>query len=79
MVVLRIGSNFGSLVFGKTFLDVTFFLPQRLEHPRILGVERMSAAKIAHRVRVLAQGDVDAELTAWLKQAYVECARSSHA
>jgi Domain of unknown function (DUF5655) len=79
MVVLRIGSNFGGLVFGKTYLDASFFLTRQLRHARVLRIEQMSASKVAYRVRVSARGDVDAELIAWLQQAYVECARSSGA
>jgi len=77
MVLLRAESNFGSLVFGRTHLDVSFFLPRRLPHPRVGRVERVSASKVAHRVRLSARSDVDAELIEWLRQAYMECARSS--
>lgn len=78
MVLLRLGSNFGSLTFGKAHVDVSFFLPERIEHPRVLRVEQVSPTKLAHRVRLAAPRDVDAELIGWLKRAYAECARSSH-
>jgi len=38
-------------------------------HPRVLRVERLSATKFAHRVRLAAAGDVDAELVGWLTKA----------
>jgi len=76
MVVLRAGSNFGGLTFGRSFLDVSFFLSGPLDSPRVRGREVISATKIAYRVRISTRRDVDAELTGWLRQAYRECVRS---
>ena len=73
MVLLRAGSNFGGLTFGKSYLDVSFFLHGPLDSPRVLRREPVSATKTAYRVRVSTRADVDAELIGWIRRAYREC------
>ena len=70
MVSLATTTNFGGLVFGRTFLDLNLALPAPLAHPRIRQVQRLSAHSWFHRIRLEGPEDVDGELRAWLREAY---------
>jgi len=70
MVCVRVVRNFAGLVFGRAFLDVSFFLPREMAHERVRGVERIGPRSIAHRVRLTSPADVDDTLSNWLREAY---------
>jgi hypothetical protein len=42
-----------------------------IESPRIEKSEQISAKRFHHKVRISSPGDLDEELTAWLKEAYL--------
>ncbi len=70
MITFSRDRNFGGLVVTKHRLDLGFFLTRRLQHSRITRVEPISPHKIAYHVNLCAPSDVDAELVAWLEEAY---------
>ena len=70
MITFSRDRNFGGLTVTKNRLDLGFFLTRRLQHSRITRVEPISPHKIAHHVNLYATSDVDAELVAWLREAY---------
>ena len=54
----------------KTGLELCIFLRRTVKHPRIRRTERPSAAKVAHIIRVTHRDEVEAPITAWLREAY---------
>ena len=54
----------------KTALDVCVFLRRTVKHPRIRRIDRPSAAKVAHTIRVTHRDEVEAPITDWLLEAY---------
>jgi hypothetical protein len=52
------------------WLDVSFWLPRRLEHPRIRRLETIYPNAHVHSVRVTRLEDFDPELSRWLREAY---------
>jgi hypothetical protein len=70
MLTFRRASNFAGVTFTKARMDLGMFLPERVHHPRIGRVEKISPGKLAHHVRLSAASDVDEELVSWLRQAY---------
>ena len=77
MITFSRDRNFAGLTVTKNRLDLGFFLPRRLQHARITRVEPISPRKIAHHVQLHAPSDVDAELVAWLEEAYATGAAGS--
>lgn len=51
-------------------LSLYLFLPRRVEHPRILRQQRISAERTWCTVRLASVDEVDDELLAWLTEAY---------
>lgn len=51
-------------------VKVYFFLPRRLDHPRLAGQLRVSADRVMHTVKLTSPADVDDELAGWLAEAY---------
>lgn len=70
MITFSLERNFGGLAITKSRIDLGFFLMRRLHHGRITRIEQMSPTKVAHHVDLSAPSDVDAELVAWLAEAY---------
>jgi hypothetical protein len=70
MITFSLERNFGGLTITKNRLDLGFFLKRRLHHRRITRIEPLSPTKVAHHVDLTSPSDVDAELVAWLAEAY---------
>lgn len=52
------------------WLDVSFWLPRRLESPRFRRVETLLPNAHVHWLRVKGASDLDEELSRWLREAY---------
>jgi hypothetical protein len=52
------------------WIDGHVVLARRLEHPRFRRIESLSARSHVHHIRLVTVADVDAELGAWLREAY---------
>ena len=70
MITFSVGRNFGGVTITKSRMDLGFFLMRRLRHGRITRIEELSPTKVAHHVDLRSPSDVDAELVAWLGEAY---------
>lgn len=70
MITFSLERNFGGVTITKSRLDLGFFLARRLHHDRITRIEPLSPTKVAHHVDLISPSDVDAELVAWLAEAY---------
>ena len=51
-------------------LDVGFWLPRRLDHPRFRKVETLGPAAHVHQLRVRRPEELDPTLRGWLREAY---------
>ena len=56
---------------GKDSIDVHFVLPRALRSARFRRVEKLGKLHV-HHLRLACREDFDAELQAWLRDAYVE-------
>jgi predicted transport protein len=54
------------------WVDLSFGLNRRLEHPRITRTVRTAAARTYHGIRVTSPADIDGEVRGWLTESYVE-------
>ena len=54
----------------RSYLEVCVFLPREVRGPQVRRVDRVSAAKLAHLLRVTHRDEVEAPLTGWLRDAY---------
>ena len=55
---------------GRRWLDVSFWLPRRVESPRLRKVETLTPYTHIHSVRLTSAQEIDDQLTDWLRQAY---------
>lgn len=53
-----------------TALDVGFWLPRRIDSPRFHKIETITPDVHLHLVRVTKPEELDAEIAAWLREAY---------
>jgi hypothetical protein len=53
-----------------TFLEVWVFLSRPLRAPQVRRVDRSSAAKAAHLIRIRHRDEVESPITDWLREAY---------
>lgn len=54
----------------KSALEICFFLPQPLKHPRIRRTGQASASRVVHTLHVQHRDEVEAPITEWLRAAY---------
>ena len=53
------------------WLSLDLFLPRELDHPRIARRLKVSADRTMHTIKLVSAEDVDAEVQAWLTEAYL--------
>jgi hypothetical protein len=63
-------SGFAGVYTQKNSITLHFRTAQKIENARIAKVEQLSARRFKHTVKLERESDVDAELLAWLKDAY---------
>jgi hypothetical protein len=56
----------------KAWVDLSFGLERRLEHPRITRATRTNTARTYHGVRLRSAADVDDQVREWLTESYFE-------
>jgi hypothetical protein len=54
----------------RAFLEVCVFLRRTVRASRIRRVDRVSASKVAHFIRIAHRDEVEPPVTEWLKEAY---------
>ena len=64
------GTSLGGIRFRKDGVEVGLVFTRKLDHPRVIWSLQISPRTIVHRVMVRSLAEVDAELRAWLKEAY---------
>jgi Domain of unknown function (DUF5655) len=60
-------STFAGITTAGKKMHVEFLLPDEIASPRIVKVERLGPARVAHHVDLIAGSGADAELVGWLK------------
>jgi hypothetical protein len=68
-VLFKVRTVFASVAVGKNWLDVLFVLGRHLKHPRIKKAQEEYPGMV-HFLRIEKPSDVDADLAAWLQEAY---------
>ena len=54
----------------KSHLELCLFLGRELRAPQVKRVDRASASKIAHLIRISHRDEVEAPITDWMREAY---------
>ena len=79
MILLRVRRNFGGVIVRRDALDLEFLSARALQHPRVHKSDPYGA-RYTHHVRLSSAAEVDADVAAWLREAYVLGAqRDGHA
>jgi hypothetical protein len=63
-------SGFAGVYTRKDYILLHFRTDYKIDHPRMTKVEQLSARRFKHTVQLRQPSDVDAELLAWLNDAY---------
>jgi predicted transport protein len=71
-VMVKRARTFAEVKPRKGRVEVSFVLARRLADPRVVRTLDMTRTRIAHTVDVTDGGDVDAQLTDWLTEAYTD-------
>lgn len=69
-ITLLARTTFAGVTVRKQWLNLGFVLTREIEHPRITRVEKVSPRTLVHTVRLRSVRNVDAQLRAWLREAY---------
>ena len=62
--------RFAGAVPRTRWLEIGFWLPRRVEHPRFRKIETIYLNAHVHRLRITEPAELDAQVAAWLKEAY---------
>lgn len=71
-VFFKTKRNFVELRPKTRWMDLTFGMNRRVEHPRISRTMKTNTARTYHAVRLTGVEDVDEELLGWITESYFE-------
>jgi hypothetical protein len=69
-IAFQVRMSFAQLTPRRKWLDGHVVLARRLEHPRFRQIQTISPQNHVHTFRLRSSEEVDAELDAWLREAY---------
>lgn len=69
-IALHVRMSFAAFTPKKHWLDGHVVLARRLDSPRFKRIYVVSRRNVVHEFRLASPGDVDAEVAAWLREAY---------
>jgi hypothetical protein len=69
-IAFQVRMSFAQLTPRARWMDGHVVLARRLEHPRFHRIDTISARTHVHHFRLTDPGEVDAEVEAWLREAY---------
>lgn len=62
--------RFAGAVPKNRWLDIGFWLPRRIEHPRFYKIQTIYPNAHVHLLRLTSPEPLDEQVAAWLKEAY---------
>ena len=69
-IAFQVRMSFAQVTPRRRWLDGHVVLARRLEHPRFRSIQTFSPRNHLHTFRLTAMDDIDADLRAWLTEAY---------
>jgi hypothetical protein len=69
-IAFQVRMSFAQVTPRARWIDGHVVLARRLEHPRFRRIETISPRNHVHHFRLTSLSDTDAELAAWLREAY---------
>jgi hypothetical protein len=63
-------AGFAGVYVRRNYILLHVPLGRKLQSPRVAEVEQLSANRYKHTFKLTSPGDIDQELTGWLKEAY---------
>jgi hypothetical protein len=69
-IAFQVRMSFAQLSPRRAWVDGHVVLARRLEDPRFRRIDTLSRRNHVHHFRLTSLGDVDAQLAAWLEEAY---------
>ena len=69
-IAFQVRMSFAQVTPRKHSIDGHVVLARRLEHPRFRRIETFSPRNHVHHFRLVSPAEVDAEFSAWLREAY---------
>jgi hypothetical protein len=69
-IALHRRMSFAAFTPRRRWLNGHLVLARRIDSPRFLRIEALSARNVVHAFRVTSPGEVDEQFTAWLGEAY---------
>ena len=69
-IALHVRMSFAAFTPRRHWLDGHLVLARRVDSPRFRRIEVFSPRNVLHALRLVSPGDVDDELTGWLREAY---------
>ena len=76
IIAFKAHTTFAAARFVRDGLRVGVLLPRRLDHPRFVKVQTLSPRSHEHVFVIRAPDDLDADVEAWLREAYQVGSRS---
>jgi hypothetical protein len=70
-IAFQVRMSFAQVTPRTRWIDGHVVLARRHEHPRFRKVETFSPRNHVHHFRLSSMADLDAQLTEWLREAYV--------
>jgi len=67
---LEKNSGFAGVHPRKSYFNIEFRTDYKIDAPRIMRVQQLSARRFEHTVKVENKSDIDEQLLTWLKSAY---------
>ena len=74
-VFFKTKRNFVELRPKTRWMDLTFGMNRRVEHPRISRTMKTNTSRTYHAVRLTGVEDVNEELLSWITESYFELGR----
>lgn len=69
-IAFQVRMSFAQLTPRRNWLDGHVVLARRIEHPRFRSIQSLSPRNHVHTFRLMRASDIDAEMRAWLAEAY---------
>ena len=69
-IALHVRMSFAAFMPRRHWLSGHLVLARRIDSPRIVRVDTISPRNVVHAFRLAAPGEVNAEFTGWLAEAY---------